>query len=186
MMGGAPELRSCSPDQSSPASVGVRRSGAAGAQVRHGRQDAAVVVGALVELELAEDVRDVLLHRVLGDEEAVLIGVEVKKLKRYILLVNIVMIAVATAFVGIITFVGLVVPHLLRIWKGSDNRYLIIGGTLLGAVLLNAADLLARARSAGIPVIHIQHDGGSGDTLCKGTEGFDIHPAVSPQADASL
>jgi len=80
----------------------------------------------------------------LGDEEAALVGVEVKKLKRYILLVNIVMIAVATAFVGIITFVGLVVPHLLRIWKGSDNRYLIIGGTLLGAVLLNAADLLAR------------------------------------------
>jgi iron complex transport system permease protein len=81
---------------------------------------------------------------ILGDDEAALIGVEVKKLKRYILLVNIVMIAVATAFVGIITFVGLVVPHLLRIWKGSDNRYLIIGGTLLGAVLLNAADLLAR------------------------------------------
>jgi len=80
----------------------------------------------------------------LGDEEAVLIGVEVKKLKRYILLVNIVMIAVATSFVGIITFVGLVVPHLLRIWKGSDNRYLIVGGTLLGAILLSAADLLAR------------------------------------------
>jgi nicotinamidase-related amidase len=50
------------------------------------------------------------------------------------------------------------------------------------AMLKNAADLLARARSAGIPIIHIQHDGGSGDTLCKGTEGFDIHPAVSPQA----
>jgi len=81
---------------------------------------------------------------ILGDEEAALIGVEVKKLKRYILLVNIVMIAVATAFVGIITFVGLVVPHLLRIWKGSDNRYLIIGGTLLGAILLSVADLLAR------------------------------------------
>jgi nicotinamidase-related amidase len=48
------------------------------------------------------------------------------------------------------------------------------------AMLKNAADLLAKARSAGIPIIHIQHDGGSGDTLCKGTEGFDIHPAVAP------
>jgi nicotinamidase-related amidase len=50
------------------------------------------------------------------------------------------------------------------------------------AMLKNASDLLARARKAGIPVIHIQHDGGPGDTLQKGTEGFDIRPEVAPRS----
>ena len=81
---------------------------------------------------------------ILGEEEAMLIGVNVKRLKRNVLLLNVAMIAVATAFVGVITFVGLVVPHLLRIWRGSDNRYLILGGSLLGALLLCAADIVAR------------------------------------------
>jgi len=36
------------------------------------------------------------------------------------------------------------VPHLLRIMKGSDNRFLIIGSALLGAILLNLADMLSR------------------------------------------
>jgi nicotinamidase-related amidase len=49
------------------------------------------------------------------------------------------------------------------------------------AMLKNAADLLARARKAGIPIIHIQHDGGPEDPLHEGAEGFDIHPQVAPQ-----
>lgn len=54
------------------------------------------------------------------------------------------MVAVATAFTGVIAFVGLIVPHLLRIMKGSDNRYLIIGSVLMGAIILSLADLVAR------------------------------------------
>jgi nicotinamidase-related amidase len=48
------------------------------------------------------------------------------------------------------------------------------------AVVKNAADLLARARKAGVPVIHIQHDGGPGDTFEKGKPGFELRPEVAP------
>ena len=81
---------------------------------------------------------------IMGEDEAMLVGVDVKKLKFRILFLNVLMIAVSTAFTGVIGFVGLIVPHLLRIWKGADNRYLIIGGALTGAVLLSAADVVAR------------------------------------------
>ena len=61
-----------------------------------------------------------------------------------VLLVNVIMVAVATAFVGVIGFVGLIVPHLLRMLNGSDNRFLIWSGAILGAVVLTASDLIAR------------------------------------------
>jgi iron complex transport system permease protein len=64
------------------------------------------------------------------------------------------MVAIATAFVGVISFVGLIVPHFLRIIKGSDNRYLIRNGALLGGILLTLSDLLARMilRPAELPI----------------------------------
>lgn len=91
---------------------------------------------------------------IIGNEEAELLGVQVKRIKRIILLLNVLMIAVATAFTGVISFVGLVVPHLLRLWKGADNRYLIKGSVLLGAILLSVSDLLSRLllRPAELPI----------------------------------
>lgn len=80
----------------------------------------------------------------LGEEESQFLGINVRRLKFTVLLINVVMVAVATAFVGIIGFVGLVVPHLLRVLNGSDNRYLIRNSALLGAILLSLADLIAR------------------------------------------
>lgn len=80
----------------------------------------------------------------LGEAEAGNLGVEVKKLKAKVLLVNVVLVSVATAFTGVIAFVGLIVPHFLRILHGSDTRYLIIGSSMMGAILLSVADVLAR------------------------------------------
>jgi iron complex transport system permease protein len=90
----------------------------------------------------------------LGEEEAQLLGVNIQQLKLRVLLVNVVMIAVATAFTGVISFVGLIVPHLLRILKGSDNRYLIPTSAILGGILLSLADVLARMllRPAELPI----------------------------------
>ena len=90
----------------------------------------------------------------MGEDEAMLIGVSVKRLKRNVLFVNVIMIASVTAFVGVISFVGLLVPHLLRIWKGSDNRYLLFGSAIAGGILLSAADLVARLllRPAELPI----------------------------------
>lgn len=59
--------------------------------------------------------------------------------------------AVAVSFVGIISFVGLVAPHIMRKFVGNDYRYLIPGSAIAGAVLLIAADLVSRTVMA--PVI---------------------------------
>lgn len=81
---------------------------------------------------------------ILGEEEAVNIGVDIKRLQWTILLINVLLVATATAFVGVISFVGLIVPHLLRLIKGSDNRYLLIGSLMMGGILLTIADLATR------------------------------------------
>jgi iron complex transport system permease protein len=80
----------------------------------------------------------------IGEDEAILLGVNINRLKISVLVINVIMVAIATAFSGIISFVGLIVPHLLRSLTGSDNRLLIINGALLGGVVLSLADLTAR------------------------------------------
>ncbi len=90
----------------------------------------------------------------IGEEEASYLGVNVNRLKWIILSINVVIVAVATAFTGVISFVGLIVPHILRMMRGADNRFLIIGSALLGATLLSLADLIARLslRPAELPI----------------------------------
>jgi len=90
----------------------------------------------------------------IGEEEATYLGVNVNRLKWIILSVNVVIVAVATGFTGVISFVGLVVPHILRMLRGSDNRFLILGSALTGATLVSLADLIARLslRPAELPI----------------------------------
>ena len=80
----------------------------------------------------------------LGDTEAGYLGVHTERLKILVILVNTLLVSVATSMVGIIAFVGLIVPHLLRLLKGSDNRYLLIGSALLGAIVLIVTDMICR------------------------------------------
>jgi len=90
----------------------------------------------------------------IGDDQASALGVNVGRLKWTVLTINVLMVAVATAFTGVISFVGLIVPHILRIVRGPDNRFLILGSALLGAILLSVADLIARMslRPAELPI----------------------------------
>jgi iron complex transport system permease protein len=90
----------------------------------------------------------------IGEEEAMYLGVHVNRLKWIVLSINVMIVAVATAFTGVISFVGLVVPHILRMLRGSDNRFLILGSALTGATLLSLADLIARLalRPAELPI----------------------------------
>lgn len=80
----------------------------------------------------------------LGEGEATLLGFRPERLQP--LLVGLVALAVgaSVAFSGVIGFVGLVVPHLLRMIFGPDHRFLLPGSALGGAILLVAADALAR------------------------------------------
>lgn len=80
----------------------------------------------------------------LGDEEAGVLGVEVERLRRVIFVVTSLMIGVAVSVSGIITFVGLIVPHMLRMTLGADHRLLIPASLIGGAAFTVAADLFAR------------------------------------------
>ncbi len=90
----------------------------------------------------------------LGEAEAFGLGVDVKRLKMTVIAVDVLLVAVATSITGIIGFVGLIVPHLLRLLGGSDNRYLLLGSALLGAMVLTVADIAARMllRPAELPI----------------------------------
>lgn len=80
----------------------------------------------------------------LGEAEAKHLGVRVERLK--IIIITFVGLAVgaAVSVSGIIGFVGLVVPHILRLWIGPDHRFLMPGSAILGGLLLLGSDLLAR------------------------------------------
>jgi len=80
----------------------------------------------------------------LGEEEAIYLGVDIKKFRRRILIVNTLMVAIITSFIGIIGFVGLIVPHIVRQLVGSDHNKLLPASVIIGATVLLLADLAAR------------------------------------------
>ncbi len=84
----------------------------------------------------------------LGEEPAGFLGADVERLKRVLFLAASLLTAVAVAVSGIIGFVGLVVPHAIRILWGHLHRALLPAAFLLGGALLTAADALARTAFA--------------------------------------
>ncbi|TWH73056.1 FecCD family ABC transporter permease [Modestobacter roseus] len=80
----------------------------------------------------------------LGDRAARHVGVDVERLRLVCIVLVALLAAAAVAFCGIIAFVGLVVPHLVRMVCGPGHRVLVPASALGGAVLLLAADLVAR------------------------------------------
>lgn len=80
----------------------------------------------------------------LGESEARHLGVVVKRLRLWVILLAALAVGVSVAAVGVIGFVGLVVPHVVRLLLGPDHRWLLPGAALLGATLLSLADLAAR------------------------------------------
>ena len=80
----------------------------------------------------------------LGDEDAHYLGVNVRRTQLQLLLISALLVGVAVAVTGVIGFIGLVIPHLLRLRVGADHRWLLPGSALGGACLLLLADTLAR------------------------------------------
>lgn len=79
-----------------------------------------------------------------GDKNSAALGLNAHKLRIILLIVISLMSASVVCFTGIIGFVGLVAPHIVRIFLGSDNRYLIPASAAFGAVLLMVSDLISR------------------------------------------
>ncbi len=80
----------------------------------------------------------------LGESEARHLGIDVERLKRQLIALCALGVGSAVAAAGAIAFVGLVVPHIVRLSIGPDHRYLLPASALAGAILLIAADCLAR------------------------------------------
>ena len=80
----------------------------------------------------------------LGEAEAFQLGISVQMVKRGLIFVTAAMVGVTVAACGIIGFVGLVVPHMIRLSLGPDHRWLLPGSAILGGAVLVGADLGAR------------------------------------------
>lgn len=85
----------------------------------------------------------------LGERTAVHLGMRVELLRIASIILVTLLAAVAVAFVGIIAFVGLVIPHLVRMLIGPSHGYLIVTSAIGGAALLVWSDLLARTIVSG-------------------------------------
>lgn len=108
-------------------------------------------LAALVSLPFISRGLDLL---VLGESEAFHSGINVERLKMICIVVVSAMTGAAVAICGVIGFVGIVVPHLLRIVIGPGHRLLLPASAIFGAALLTGADTLARvlAAPAEVPV----------------------------------
>ncbi len=80
----------------------------------------------------------------LGETEAAHLGVDIQRLKYQVIILAALAVGVLVAVTGIIGFVGLIVPHLLRLACGPDHKLVLPGSALLGAALMLAADVAAR------------------------------------------
>lgn len=80
----------------------------------------------------------------LGESEARHLGVSVDAVKRRLILLTAMAVGTSVAVAGIISFVGLIIPHIIRLLIGPDHRYLIPCSALAGAILLILADTIAR------------------------------------------
>lgn len=79
-----------------------------------------------------------------GDETAAQLGVNVTKSRKVLLMTASTVTAAAVSVSGTIGFVGLIIPHILRLWVGADHRLLLPVSILFGATFLVAADTIAR------------------------------------------
>lgn len=80
----------------------------------------------------------------LGENNAAFLGIKTERTKQLIIVLTALAVGASVAVSGIIGFVGLVVPHIVRMVVGPDYRYLLVSSALMGALLLVLSDLLAR------------------------------------------
>lgn len=80
----------------------------------------------------------------LGEAQADHLGLKINIVKRNVVILSTMAVGAAVAVSGIIGFVGLLVPHTVRLFIGVDNKYVLPASALLGALILTLADMIAR------------------------------------------
>ncbi|MCQ2078561.1 MAG: iron ABC transporter permease [archaeon] len=108
------------------------------------------LVGLAVLLPLAGKLNIMALE----DKEAKALGLDIERLRILCLVVLGLMAAIVISYVGIIGFVGLVIPHMIRMFLGADNKFLLPASAAFGGVFLLGCDIISRAIDVGatIPV----------------------------------
>lgn len=99
-----------------------------------------VVFGVIAALWLARDLNVYLL----GEETAHSLGIDVQKLQRRVLIIGSLVAAACVAVSGVIGFVGLMIPHALRLIVGAEHKSLVAHSFWVGALFLLLADTVAR------------------------------------------
>nr|WP_307990777.1 iron ABC transporter permease [uncultured Niameybacter sp.] len=88
----------------------------------------------------------------LGDEAAINLGVNINRARLVISVIAVFLAATATAVVGIVSFVGLIVPHIARMLMGNDHKYTLPFSMALGSIVLLIADTLGRTIGGSIEI----------------------------------
>lgn len=86
----------------------------------------------------------------LGETQANQLGLRINRVKRNVVILSTMAVGAAVAVSGIIGFVGLLVPHTIRLLIGVDNKYVLPASALMGALMLTLADMLCRTIIAPI------------------------------------
>ena len=109
-----------------------------------------VLIGLLVLIAFSNDLNIMLT----GDETAKNLGIEVENFKKLILIISSIIVAACVSVSGVIGFVGLIIPHIIRLIFGPDHKILIPFSAVGGAIFMILSDTLARtmASPAEIPV----------------------------------
>ena len=98
----------------------------------------------LIPFAIAYRMKDEMDIFMLGDAEAQHLGVNIEFLKKKNIFISSIMVGISVSFCGMIGFIGLVTPHLIRLFIGPNHKYLIPGSAILGAILLGIADLISK------------------------------------------
>lgn len=89
---------------------------------------------------------------VVGEEEAMTMGLDTKRLKRNMILICALLTSIAVSVSGIIGFVGLIVPHFIRLIFGSEHKFLLKASLIFGAIFMLLSDTIARSLISGFEV----------------------------------
>lgn len=108
------------------------------------------LVGTVLALLCANKLNVIMM----GDELATSLGVDVDRVRMALIAISSLLAASAVSVAGLISFVGLCVPHIMRLYIGSDYRYLMPASALGGALILTLCDTVGRVilRPSEIPV----------------------------------
>jgi iron complex transport system permease protein len=99
-----------------------------------------ILIGSIIIQFFARDLNAIIL----GEEPATHLGIDVESVKKILLIFSSLVAGIAVAFTGIIGFVGLIIPHIMRLLVGPDHRILIPTSAFSGSIFLVWADTVAR------------------------------------------